>query len=83
MTKTTPQLAPPSSLNFRTTPAGATGPPTRRIFSEIGFRIWNPPAPKPIPDHYTIVTSGAKSDFFFRCSQVSLTNRTYHTFPLS
>ncbi|GBM65194.1 hypothetical protein AVEN_82373-1 [Araneus ventricosus] len=26
-------------------------PNTRRIFSGIGFRIWNPPAPKPRPDH--------------------------------
>ncbi|GBO06676.1 hypothetical protein AVEN_79355-1 [Araneus ventricosus] len=24
-------------------------PHTRRIFSGIGFRTWNPPAPKPIP----------------------------------
>ncbi|GBN26164.1 hypothetical protein AVEN_33958-1 [Araneus ventricosus] len=26
-------------------------PHTRRIFSGIGFRTWNPPAPKPRPYH--------------------------------
>ncbi|GBM19938.1 hypothetical protein AVEN_164886-1 [Araneus ventricosus] len=26
-------------------------PNTRRIFSGIGFRAWNPPAPKPRPYH--------------------------------
>ncbi|GBM76432.1 hypothetical protein AVEN_2083-1 [Araneus ventricosus] len=26
-------------------------PHTRRIFRGIGFRIWNPPAPKPRPYH--------------------------------
>ncbi|GBM29475.1 hypothetical protein AVEN_255856-1 [Araneus ventricosus] len=25
---------------------------TRRIFSGIGFRTWNPPAPRPRPWHY-------------------------------
>ncbi|GBM53948.1 hypothetical protein AVEN_79920-1 [Araneus ventricosus] len=27
-------------------------PHTRRIFSGIGFRTWNPPAPRPRPYHY-------------------------------
>ncbi|GBM06323.1 hypothetical protein AVEN_121369-1 [Araneus ventricosus] len=49
-----------SSPSFHATPAGGrlattydlacNRPHTRRIFSAIGFRIWNPPAPK--PKHY-------------------------------
>ncbi|GBM11222.1 hypothetical protein AVEN_267799-1 [Araneus ventricosus] len=56
MTRTTPELAPPSP-NFHSTPTGGrltttydltcNRPHTRRIFSGIGFRTWNPPAPKP------------------------------------
>ncbi|GBO03301.1 hypothetical protein AVEN_67688-1 [Araneus ventricosus] len=52
MTRTTPELAPPSP-NFHATPAGGrlattydlacSRPHTRRIFSGIGFRAWNPP----------------------------------------
>ncbi|GBN27692.1 hypothetical protein AVEN_144793-1, partial [Araneus ventricosus] len=52
MTRTTPELAPPSP-NFHATPAGArltcNRPHPRRIFSGIGFRTWNPPATKPRP----------------------------------
>ncbi|GBN27063.1 hypothetical protein AVEN_253971-1 [Araneus ventricosus] len=57
MTRTTPELAPPSP-NFHATPTGGrltttydltcNRPHTRRIFSGIGFRAWNPPAPKPL-----------------------------------
>ncbi|GBM50087.1 hypothetical protein AVEN_223298-1 [Araneus ventricosus] len=53
MTRTTPELAPPSP-NFRATPAGGrlattydlacNRPHTRRIFSGIGFRTCDPPA---------------------------------------
>ncbi|GBM66184.1 hypothetical protein AVEN_246404-1 [Araneus ventricosus] len=60
MTRTTPELAPPSP-NFHATPAGGrltttydlacNRPHTRRIFSGIGFRTWSPPAPKPRPYH--------------------------------
>ncbi|GBL73672.1 hypothetical protein AVEN_230670-1 [Araneus ventricosus] len=52
MTRTTPELAPPSP-NFRATPTGGrlattcdlacNRPHTRRIFSGIGFRTCNPP----------------------------------------
>ncbi|GBN60308.1 hypothetical protein AVEN_139406-1, partial [Araneus ventricosus] len=54
MTRTAPELAPPSP-NFRATPRGgrlATAydlacnrPHTRRIFSGIGFRTCDPPVP--------------------------------------
>ncbi|GBM86257.1 hypothetical protein AVEN_264508-1 [Araneus ventricosus] len=57
---TTPELTPPSP-NFHTTPTGGrlatmydltcNRPHTRRIFSGIGSRTWNPPAPKPGPYH--------------------------------
>ncbi|GBM41687.1 hypothetical protein AVEN_46955-1 [Araneus ventricosus] len=57
MMRTTPEQAPPSP-NFRTTPTGGrfatmydlacNRPHTRRIFSGIGFRTWNPPASKPL-----------------------------------
>ncbi|GBO37707.1 hypothetical protein AVEN_146541-1 [Araneus ventricosus] len=53
MTRTTPELAPPSP-NFHATPTGGrltttydltcNRPHTRRIFSGIGSRTWNPPA---------------------------------------
>ncbi|GBM17210.1 hypothetical protein AVEN_6702-1 [Araneus ventricosus] len=53
MTRTTPELAPPSP-NFRATPTGGrlattydlacNRPHTRRIFSGIGFRTCDPPA---------------------------------------
>ncbi|GBM56653.1 hypothetical protein AVEN_123136-1 [Araneus ventricosus] len=49
------------SPNFHTTPTGVrltttydltcNRPHTRRFFSGIGFRTWNPPAPKPRPYH--------------------------------
>ncbi|GBO22095.1 hypothetical protein AVEN_186118-1 [Araneus ventricosus] len=52
MTRTTPELAPPSP-NFRATPTGGrlattydlacNRPHTRRIFSGIGFRTCDPP----------------------------------------
>ncbi|GBM99918.1 hypothetical protein AVEN_248275-1 [Araneus ventricosus] len=52
------ELAPPSP-NFHATAAGGrltttydltcNRPHTRRIFSGIGIRTWNPPAPKPRP----------------------------------
>ncbi|GBN21612.1 hypothetical protein AVEN_254283-1 [Araneus ventricosus] len=55
MTRTTPELAPPSP-NFRTTPTGGrlattydlacNRPHTRRIFSGIGFRTCDPPVPR-------------------------------------
>ncbi|GBN02091.1 hypothetical protein AVEN_174845-1 [Araneus ventricosus] len=61
MTRTTSELAPPlqrSTFIFRATPAGgclATAydlewnrPHTRRKFSGIGFRAWNPQAPNPV-----------------------------------
>ncbi|GBM18164.1 hypothetical protein AVEN_151707-1 [Araneus ventricosus] len=54
-------LASTPSPNFHATPTGgrlATAydlacnrPHTRRIFSGIGVRSWNPPAPKPRPYH--------------------------------
>ncbi|GBM88142.1 hypothetical protein AVEN_213957-1 [Araneus ventricosus] len=66
MTRTTPELAPPSP-NFHDTPTGgrlATAydltcnrPHTRRIFSGIGSRTWNPPAPKPRPYHSALKQS--------------------------
>ncbi|GBO00279.1 hypothetical protein AVEN_110594-1 [Araneus ventricosus] len=53
MTRTTPELAPPSP-NFHATPTGGrftttydlmcNRPHTRRFFSGIGFRAWNPSA---------------------------------------
>ncbi|GBL72316.1 hypothetical protein AVEN_115266-1 [Araneus ventricosus] len=89
MTRTTPELAPPSPSFYATcwwrsphwsstgltsflgrpgqcgyfyaTPTGGrltttydlkcNRPHTRRIFSGIGSRTWNPPAPKPRPYH--------------------------------
>ncbi|GBN16460.1 Techylectin-5A [Araneus ventricosus] len=55
MTRTTPELAPPSP-NFRATPTGGrlattydlacNRPHTRRIFSGIGFRTCDPPVPR-------------------------------------
>ncbi|GBN70497.1 hypothetical protein AVEN_256454-1 [Araneus ventricosus] len=58
--RTTSELAIPSP-NFHATPTGGrlattydltcNRPHTQRIFSEIGFRTWNPPAPKPRPNH--------------------------------
>ncbi|GBM13261.1 hypothetical protein AVEN_164340-1 [Araneus ventricosus] len=49
------------STNFHATPIGGrlatkddltcNGPHTRQIFSGIGFRTWNPLAPKPRPYH--------------------------------
>ncbi|GBM13671.1 hypothetical protein AVEN_148193-1 [Araneus ventricosus] len=60
MTRTTPELAPPSS-NFHATPTGGrltttydltcNRPHTRRIFSVIGFRTCSPLAPKSRPYH--------------------------------
>ncbi|GBN25919.1 hypothetical protein AVEN_83308-1 [Araneus ventricosus] len=60
MTRTAPELATPSP-NFQATPTGGrlastydlacNTPPTWRIFSGIGFRTWNPPAPKPRTYH--------------------------------
>ncbi|GBM38503.1 hypothetical protein AVEN_24595-1 [Araneus ventricosus] len=51
----------PHSTNFRTTPASeclapmydltCNIPSTRRIFSEIVFRSWNPAVPTPRPYH--------------------------------
>ncbi|GBO06775.1 hypothetical protein AVEN_43932-1 [Araneus ventricosus] len=58
--RTTPELSLPSP-NFHATPTGGclattydlawSMPHTRRIFSGIGFRTWNPPAPKLRPYH--------------------------------
>ncbi|GBN55386.1 hypothetical protein AVEN_45462-1 [Araneus ventricosus] len=53
MTRTTPEPA-THSPSFRTTPAVDIWPPTydlacnmsTYVFSGIGFRTWNPPAPK-------------------------------------
>ncbi|GBM18105.1 hypothetical protein AVEN_220505-1 [Araneus ventricosus] len=59
VTRTTPELA-LTSPKFHATPTGeglATAydlrnrPHTRRIIGGIGFRTWNPPAPKPRPYH--------------------------------
>ncbi|GBM64625.1 hypothetical protein AVEN_28226-1 [Araneus ventricosus] len=60
MTRTTPELAPPSP-NFRATPTGGrlattydlacNRPHTRRIFSGIGFRTCDPPVPRSRPYH--------------------------------
>ncbi|GBL84239.1 hypothetical protein AVEN_222471-1 [Araneus ventricosus] len=59
MTRTTPELAPPSP-NFRATPTGGrlattydlacNRPHTRRIFSGIGFRTCDPPVPSTEPE---------------------------------
>ncbi|GBN07690.1 hypothetical protein AVEN_16648-1 [Araneus ventricosus] len=61
VTRTTPELAPPSP-NFHTTLTGGrlaithdlacNRPHTRRVFSGIGPRTQNPPAPKPRPYHH-------------------------------
>ncbi|GBO45515.1 hypothetical protein AVEN_91223-1 [Araneus ventricosus] len=58
--RTTPELA-PHSPNFHATSTGGrlattynlvcNRPRTRRIFSGIRFRTWNPPAPRPRPYH--------------------------------
>ncbi|GBM63961.1 hypothetical protein AVEN_17547-1 [Araneus ventricosus] len=55
MTRTTPELAPPSP-NFHATPTGGrltttydlacNRPHTRRIFNGIGSRAWSPSGPK-------------------------------------
>ncbi|GBM35316.1 hypothetical protein AVEN_195823-1 [Araneus ventricosus] len=61
MTRTTPELAPPSP-NFRATPTGGrlattydsacNRPHTRRIFSGIGFRTCDPPVPRSRRERY-------------------------------
>ncbi|GBM05223.1 hypothetical protein AVEN_173643-1 [Araneus ventricosus] len=66
MTRMTPELAPPSP-KFHATPTGGylattydltcKRPHTRRIFSGIGSRTWNPPAPKPVA--FKIIRSGS------------------------
>ncbi|GBM51755.1 hypothetical protein AVEN_175320-1 [Araneus ventricosus] len=58
MTRTTPELAPPSP-NFHATPMGGrltttydltcNRPHTRQIFSGIGFRTWSPPKAETLP----------------------------------
>ncbi|GBN57575.1 hypothetical protein AVEN_17322-1, partial [Araneus ventricosus] len=60
MTRTTPELAPPSP-NFRATPTGGRlvttydlscrRPHTRRIISGIGFRSCGPPVPRSRSSH--------------------------------
>ncbi|GBL77463.1 hypothetical protein AVEN_41851-1 [Araneus ventricosus] len=61
MTRTTPELAPPFQASTphqredvldTTYDLACSRPHTRRIFSGIGFRTWNPPAPKPRPYLY-------------------------------
>ncbi|GBN98083.1 hypothetical protein AVEN_75042-1 [Araneus ventricosus] len=66
MTRTTPELAPPSP-NFRATPTGGrlattydlacNRPHTRRIFSGIGFRACDPPVPRSRPYHQATAAS--------------------------
>ncbi|GBM47251.1 hypothetical protein AVEN_136845-1 [Araneus ventricosus] len=61
MTGATPEQASPSP-NFRISPTGGrlattydlkcNRPNTRRVFREIGFRTWRPPAPKSRPYHW-------------------------------
>ncbi|GBN87511.1 hypothetical protein AVEN_24458-1 [Araneus ventricosus] len=60
MTRTTPELAPPSPSFHATPPGGRLAatcglacnrPHTRQIFSGIGFRAWSPAASKPRPYH--------------------------------
>ncbi|GBO03009.1 hypothetical protein AVEN_212525-1 [Araneus ventricosus] len=66
MTRTTPELAPPSP-NFRATPTGGrlattydlacNRPHTRRICSGIGFRTCDPPVPRSRPYHKATAAS--------------------------
>ncbi|GBM10158.1 hypothetical protein AVEN_258760-1 [Araneus ventricosus] len=66
MTRTTPELAPPSP-NFRATPTGGrlattydlacNRPHTRRIFSGIGFRTCDPPVPRGTKNLLTFTTT--------------------------
>ncbi|GBM15556.1 hypothetical protein AVEN_8933-1 [Araneus ventricosus] len=80
MTRTTPELAPPSP-NFHATPTGGrltttydlacNRPHTRRIFNGIGSRTWSPPAPKPRPYHqlqYELAETIPKSDC--KCAEI-------------
>ncbi|GBM95803.1 hypothetical protein AVEN_165503-1 [Araneus ventricosus] len=61
MTRTTPELASPLQTStshkredvwLSTYDLTCNRPHTRRIFSGIGFRTWNPPVPRPRPYHY-------------------------------
>ncbi|GBM96541.1 hypothetical protein AVEN_6301-1 [Araneus ventricosus] len=85
MTRTTPELAPPSP-NFRATPTGGplattydlayNRPHTRRIFGGIGFRNCDPPVPRSRPYHYATAASNNSRTpwilFSFSCSVVVL-----------
>ncbi|GBL77974.1 hypothetical protein AVEN_143298-1 [Araneus ventricosus] len=75
MTRTTPELAPPSP-NLYVTPTGGrlatmydlacNRPHTRRIFRGIGFRTWNLPTPKSRPyplGHRGFRKVGGKKNF--------------------
>ncbi|GBO02334.1 hypothetical protein AVEN_211611-1 [Araneus ventricosus] len=64
MTRTTPELAPSSPIFPITSARGRLAPTydltcnrpnTRRIFSGIGFRTWNPPVSKQAP--YQLATA--------------------------
>ncbi|GBN18922.1 hypothetical protein AVEN_160896-1, partial [Araneus ventricosus] len=57
----TPELAPPleasephqrENFYLPTYDLTCNSPNTRRIFSQIGFRTWNSPARKPIPNQH-------------------------------
>ncbi|GBM13527.1 hypothetical protein AVEN_82796-1 [Araneus ventricosus] len=66
----------PPSPNVLTTPDGGrlaptydlmcNKPNTRRIYRGIGFRIWNPPAPKRRPHHEATTASTAITKLILR-----------------
>ncbi|GBN00551.1 hypothetical protein AVEN_108066-1 [Araneus ventricosus] len=64
MRRTTPDLAVLSKLPHHTSSVESTHdlscrkPHTRRIFSKIWFRAWNPLGPKLGPYHYTTAAGG-------------------------
>ncbi|GBL83045.1 hypothetical protein AVEN_165278-1 [Araneus ventricosus] len=73
MTRTTPELAPlvqtsaphqREDVCLPTYDLTCNRPNTRRIFSGIGFRIWNPAASRPTPYHETIAASLNLSEYY-------------------
>ncbi|GBN36091.1 hypothetical protein AVEN_178781-1 [Araneus ventricosus] len=71
MTRTTPELTPPSPNSHANQTGGRLAttydltcnrPHTRRIFSGIEFRSWNPPAPKTRPYHYATTVISEMED---------------------
>ncbi|GBM98301.1 hypothetical protein AVEN_217698-1 [Araneus ventricosus] len=92
MTRTTPELAPPSP-DFHATPTGGrltttydltcNRPHTRRIFSGIGSRTWNPPA----STRY-LTTRPPRPHDYFSCIRNNLTGsgsspRLWYFSPIS